>query len=58
MKKTIVTLLVVLAVSPFLVQCASQDELNKIHYQLRMLNKKVNDLEAGTIDNLQKRQAS
>ena len=58
MKKTIVTLLFVLAVSPLLVQCASQDELNKIHYQLRMLNKKVNDLEAGTIDNLQKRQAS
>lgn len=58
MKKSILTLLVVLAMTPLLVQCASQDELNKIHYQLRMLNKKVNDLEAGTIDNLQKRQAS
>jgi len=58
MKKSTLTLLLLLVTSPLLVQCASQDELNKIHYQLRSLNKKVNDLEATTIDNMQKRQAS
>lgn len=58
MKKSALTFLFALAISPLLVQCASQDELNQIHYQLRMLNKKVNELETSTIDNLQKRQAS
>ena len=58
MNKSALTLLFALAVSPLLVQCASQDELNQIHYQLRQLNKKVSDLETVTIDNLQKRQAS
>lgn len=58
MKKSALTFLFALAVSPLLVQCASQDELNQIHYQLRQLNKKVNELETVTIDNLQKRQAS
>lgn len=56
--KSALTLLFALAVSPLLVQCASQDELNQIHYQLRQLNKKVVELETSTIDNLQKRQAS
>ena len=58
MKKSIVTLSVALLASPLLLQCASQDELNQIHYQLRQLNKKVVELETSTIDNLQKRQAS
>jgi tol-pal system protein YbgF len=56
--KSALTLLFALAVSPLLVQCASQDELNQIHYQLRQLNKKVVELETSTVDNLQKRQAS
>jgi tol-pal system protein YbgF len=58
MNKSALTFLFALAVSPLLVQCASQDELNQIHYQLRQLNKKVVELETSTIDNLQKRQAS
>jgi len=58
MNKSALTFLFVLFLSPLLLQCASQDELNQIHYQLRQLNKKVNDLEATTIDDLQKRQAS
>ena len=58
MNKSSLTFILIIALSPFLVQCASQDEMNKIHYQLRMLNKKVNDLESGTIDALMKRQAS
>jgi TolA-binding protein len=51
------TLLLAVFVLPLLSQCASQDELNQIHYQLRMLNKKVSDLESTTIDDIQKRQA-
>ena len=58
MNKPALTFLFALAVSPLLVQCASQDELNQIHYQLRQLNKKVVELETSTVDNLQKRQAS
>ncbi len=58
MNKSALTFLFVLFLSPLLLQCASQDELNQIHYQLRQLNKKVNDLETTTIDDLQKRQAS
>ncbi|MEE4165028.1 MAG: hypothetical protein V2I35_03445, partial [Desulfocapsaceae bacterium] len=58
MNKSALTLIFSLAVMPLLVQCASQDELNQVHYQLRMLNKKVSELETTTIDTLQKRQAS
>jgi len=58
MKKIPFTILCAFVVSPLLVQCASQDDLNQIHYQLRMLNKKVTDLESSTIDELQKRQAN
>ncbi len=57
-KSALISLLLSVALLPLLVQCASQDELNQINYQLRMLNKKVVELEATTVDNLQKRQAS
>jgi tol-pal system protein YbgF len=57
MKKIPFSVLCAFVVSPLLVQCASQDDLNQIHYQLRMLNKKVTDLESTTLDDLQKRQA-
>lgn len=57
MKKIPLILLCAFIASPFLMQCASQNDLNQIHYQLRMLNKKVSDLESVTIDDLQKRQA-
>ena len=57
-KSALISLVLSFALLPLLVQCASQDELNQINYQLRMLNKKVVELEATTVDNLQKRQAS
>ena len=57
-KSALISLFLSFALLPLLVQCASQDELNQINYQLRMLNKKVVELEATTVDNLQKRQAS
>ncbi len=58
MKKNILTLLVVLAVSPFLVQCASQGDVNKLNYQLRIVNKKLEDMKMGTVDKMQQRQAA
>lgn len=58
MKKPPFTLVCALLVAPFLVQCASQDDLNLIHAQLRSIDKKLTDLETTTVDGLRKRQAS
>lgn len=57
MKKTF-SLVCALAVAPFLMQCASQDDLNLIHAQLRSIDKKLTELETTTVDGLRKRQAS
>ena len=58
MKKTPFSLVCAIAVAPFLVQCASQDDLNLIHSQLRSIDKKLTELETTTVDGLRKRQAS
>lgn len=58
MKKIPLSFLCILAVSPLLVQCASQDEINQINYQLRTINTKVSKIENTTIDDLRKRQAA
>lgn len=57
MKKLLITIATAFISVPFLMQCASQDDLNRAIYQLQVLNKKVTDLEAVTLDDLQKRQA-
>ncbi len=38
--------------------CASQDEVRDLNYQLRAVNRKVEDVKTQTVDQLQKRQAS
>jgi tol-pal system protein YbgF len=58
MKKTTRNILFLLAICPFLVQCASQDEVNRLNYQLRVVNKKLNDMKNETVDDMQKRQAA
>ncbi len=58
MKKTVFNFLLLASVAPFLVQCASQTELEDLRYQLRIVNKKVEDMKANTVDQLQKRQAA
>jgi tol-pal system protein YbgF len=58
MKKPPFSLVCAFAVAPFLVQCASQDDLNLIHAQLRSIDKKLTELETTTVDGLRKRQAS
>lgn len=50
--------MLVLAVAPFLMQCASQDDLTLIHAQLRSIDNKLTELETTTVDGLRKRQAS
>ncbi|MCX5871188.1 MAG: tol-pal system protein YbgF [Deltaproteobacteria bacterium] len=58
MNKSLITLLVLLSLTPFLVQCASQDEVQTLSYQLRSVNKKLEDMQANTVGEMQKKQAS
>ncbi len=58
MKKTIINLLLLASVAPFLVQCASQTDVDELRYQLRIVNKKLEDMKANTVSQLQKRQAA
>lgn len=39
-------------------QCASQDEVRDLNYQLRAVNRKVEDVKSGTVEEMLKRQAS
>ena len=58
MNKSLATLLVLLSLTPFLVQCASQEEVKTLSYQLRAVNKKLEDMQANTVGDMQKKQAS
>ncbi len=58
MNKTLCTLIVLLFLSPFLVQCASQDEVRTLSYQLRAVNKKLEDMQAKTVTEMRKKQAT
>ena len=41
-----------------LTQCASQDDVRDLQYQLRAVNQKVEDVRNNAVDQMQKRQAS
>ena len=41
-----------------LCQCATQDDLRKLNYQVRAVNQKVEEVKSNSVDQLQKRQAS
>ncbi len=58
MKKTILNFLLIFALSPLLIQCASQSDLEDLRYQLRIVNKKLEDMKSTTFGQLQKRQAA
>ncbi len=58
MKKPFANLLVLLTFTPFLVQCATQDEVRTLSYQLRAVNKKLEDMQANTVSDIQKKQAN
>ena len=58
MKKSLLNFFLLVAIAPFLVQCASQADLNELRYQLRIVNKKIEDMKATTVGQLQQRQAA
>ncbi len=39
-------------------QCASQDDVRKLNYQIRTVNQKVEEVKSSTVNQMQKRQAS
>ena len=41
-----------------LCQCATQDDVRKLNYQVRAVNQKVEEVKNSTVENLQRRQAS
>ncbi len=58
LKKKICAPLFLLAFTPFLVQCASQNDVRQLSYQLRVVNKKLEDMKVDTVGKMQKRQAA
>lgn len=58
MKKSVLNFFLLLAIAPFLAQCASQTDVNNLRYQLRIINKKIEDMKATTVGQLQQRQAA
>ncbi len=58
MKKQTLTFLSILIVMPFLTHCASQDEVSKLDYQLRIVNKKVEDIKTDSVSRMQQNQAA
>jgi tol-pal system protein YbgF len=58
MKKTVINFLLLVSVAPFLVQCAAQTDVDDLRYQLRIVNKKIEDMKSTTVGQLQKRQAA
>lgn len=57
MKKSVLKFALLLSAVPFLVSCASQKDVEDLRYQLRIVNKKVDDMKSDTVNLLQKRQA-
>jgi len=58
MKKTIINTILIASVTPFLVHCAPQKDVDELRYQLRIVNKKIDDMKTTTVGQLQKRQAA
>ncbi len=58
MKKKSFTIAALIASSMLLMQCASQDDVQNLDYQLRIVNKKVDDMKKGTVNKMRQRQAA
>ncbi len=58
MKKPVFNFLLLATFTPFLIQCASQTDVDELRYQLRIVNKKLEDMKSTTVGQLQKRQAA
>lgn len=58
MKKSFLKFSLLVSMAPLLVSCASQTDVEDLRYQLRIVNKKIEDMKSDTVDRLQKRQAA
>ena len=56
--KGIKTILAAGGVLVLLCQCATQDDVRKLNYQLRAVNQKVEEVKTSTVDQIRKKQAS
>ena len=57
MKKKILTTALCIAMLPLFTQCASQQEVHTLQYQLRLMNKKLEEVKSDTNAQIQQRQA-
>jgi TolA-binding protein len=57
MKKKYITSLILIGLMPFLTHCASQQDVQSLNYNVRSINKKLDDMKVNTVDQLQQRQA-
>lgn len=58
MKYLLRPLLIAAAIAPMLTSCASQDEVQRLRYQLHTVNKKLAEMENSTVGDIQKQQAA
>jgi tol-pal system protein YbgF len=58
MKKRYITSLILIGLTPFLSNCASQQDIENLNYNVRSINKKLDDMKVNTVDQMQQRQAS
>lgn len=58
MKNPLITFAVIFACAPLLFNCASQGDVNKLDFQVRLVNKKIEDMKNSTVGQMQKRQAA
>lgn len=58
MKNSFRNILLAIAIAPFLTNCASQDEVKRLQYQLHIVNKRLEEMKSTTVGDIQKRQAA
>lgn len=58
MKKKLLSFALLLAALPLLTHCAAQKDVNTLQYQLRVVDKKIEELKSGTVAQVQRRQAA
>ncbi len=57
MRKKYITSLLLIGLLPILSNCASQQEVQDLNYNVRSINKKLDDMKLNTVDQMQQRQA-
>lgn len=58
MKSLVRNLLFAAALTPLITSCATQDEVQRLRYQLHTVNKKLAEMESSTVGDIQKQQAA